>query len=152
MLVPSHVALPVAIMYVANRAPVWQYDKGSVWISLSALVVGFFGMLPDIIGKLAPAYVWKWKFMHRAYNKMHRPWLWLKGWKWWLAVGIYFALTLLAWWLFGFVGLMCSVAYLLHLATDYPIHTDEDGMRNWPLAVTMEVICYAWIVYVKVAL
>ena len=108
-----HGAIPATI--------VWK-STGNIPLTI---VSGFVGTIPDIVNN---------KYYHilpyeRVYNKLHRPWLWLKKWTLAAVMAVYLLL-----WPAG-----------LHVIMDYPVHTDDDNTRNIYWYAWIETICWFWI-------
>ena len=106
-----HAAIPATIVYKASG--------GNILLSI---VAGALGTIPDIFNN---------KYYHllpidRLYNKLHRPWLWLKSTK--------LAILLTCYALLWPIG--------LHVAMDYDFHTDSDGMKNVWEMVMIEIVCW----------
>ena len=116
MTAPLHAAIPATIVY-------WMtFDPVLTWVA------GLLGIVPDAINNkyyhLLP--------MEKVYNKLHRPWLWLKGWKLWSVIATYIVLFPIG----------------LHVLMDYRYHTDSDGLRNIYEMVLVEAFC--WVVLAKI--
>ena len=111
-----HAAIPATIAYKATGSP------------LLAWLAGLLGTVPDAFNNK----YWHLFPIDRLYNKLHRPWLWLKGWKLWGVIATYVVLFPIG----------------LHVSMDYRYHTDSDGMQRVYEMCLIEAFC--WIVLLKV--
>jgi len=111
MTAPLHAAIPATIVYKAT---------GNIPLSV---VAGVLGVLPDAINnkyyRLLPK-------VERVYNKLHRPWRWLKGWKLWGVIATYIVLFPIG----------------LHVAMDYRYHKDDDSLQHFYEMVLVEAECW----------
>ena len=116
MTAPLHAAIPATIAYWLTG------DPRMAWLA------GLLGIVPDAVNN---------KYYHllpfeRVYNKLHRPWLWVKGLKLWLVFATYILLFPIG----------------LHALMDYRYHNNDDGLEHFYEMVLVEAFC--WVVLAKI--
>ena len=117
MTAPLHAAIPATVAFWLTG------DPRMAWLA------GLLGVVPDAINN---KYYTLMPNIKRLYNKLHRPWLWIRGLKLWLVIATYILLFPIG----------------LHVLMDYRYHNNDDGLEHFYEMVLVEAFC--WVLLAKI--